>query len=285
MLFAFSFVRQTIYIGHTMPRREAHGVLLHYTEQGSGNPVVLLHGFPLDSTMWAAQAPALAAAGYRVVTPDLRGFGQSDLAPSKPRPYTLEALADELHVLLTGLGALPCVLAGLSMGGYVALAYARKYPLDLRGLVLVDTKAEADTAEGKQGREKMIDLVRKDGAKAVADQMMPKMLAQDAPDQRPKTAQMLRQMMEACPPKTIENALAAMRDRPDRSGELASIKAPTLVIVGDADVITPPAVAQSMAEKIPGAQLVTIRGAGHMSPMEQPDQVNRAMKTFLERLG
>ena len=263
-----------------MPTRETNGVQLHYTEQGSGSPVVLLHGFPLDSTMWAAQIGALADAGHRVIAPDLRGFGGS----KSGSPVTIASLAADVHALLSALGALPCVLAGLSMGGYVALAYATRYGADLRGLALVDTKAEADTAEGREGRGKMIDLVRKEGSGAVADQMMPKMLAKDAADQRPGTAQALRRMMEACPPKTIEHALAAMRDRPDRSGELSSIKVPTLVIVGDSDQITPPQAAQAMADKIPDARLVTIRGAGHMSPMEQPEQVNRAIKTFLDEL-
>jgi len=267
-----------------MPNRDINGVQLFYAEQGKaggGRPtVVLLHGFPLDSRMWDAQFSALTSAGYRTIAPDLRGFGQS----RDDRPFTIESLADDIHALLSAVGALPCVLVGLSMGGYVTLAYAKKYPGDLRGLVLVDTKAEADTAEGKQGREKMIELVRKEGSRSVADQMMPKMLAKDAAEQRPQTAQALRKIMEACPAKTIEHALAAMRDRPDRSGELSSIKVPTLVIVGDSDAITPPPVAQSMAEKIPGAQLVTIRGAGHMSPMEQPDQVNRAIRAFLDTL-
>ena len=263
-----------------MPTQPVNGVQLHYTEHGSGTPVVLLHGFPLDSRMWEAQVTALAAAGHRVIAPDLPGFGQS----RSDRPFTLESLADDIHALLAAVGALPCALAALSMGGYVALAYAKKYPADLRALMLVDTKAEADTAEGKQGRDKMIELVRKEGSRAIADQMMPKMLAKDAAEQRPQTAQALRKIMEACPPKTIEHALGAMRDRPDRSGELSSIKVPTLVVVGDADAITPPGVAESMAQKIPGAQLVTIRGAGHMSPMEQPEQVNRALKSFLERV-
>jgi pimeloyl-ACP methyl ester carboxylesterase len=262
--------------------QRVNGTTLSYEERGEagrGPCVVLLHGFPLDSTMWKAQAPALAEAGHRVVAPDLRGFGKS----ASDAPFTLESLADDVHTLLASVNALPCVLAGLSMGGYVALAYVKKYAADLRGLVLVDTKAEADTAEGKAGRQKMIDLVRKDGAKAVADQMMPKMLAKDSAA-RPHLGQSLRSIMEACPPKTIEHALAAMRDRPDRSGELSSIKVPTLVIVGDSDAITPPDVAKSMAEKVPGAQLVTIRGAGHMSPMERPEQVNRAMKAFLQTL-
>ena len=260
-----------------MPNRDISGVQLHYTEQGSGKPVLLVHGFPLDSRMWEAQIPALASAGCRVFAPDLRGFGQS----KSDSAFTLESLADDLHSFARAVGAIPFVYVGLSMGGYVALAYAKKYLADLRALVLVDTKAEADTPEGKEGRGKMIDLVRKEGSKAVAEQMMAKMLAKDAADQRPQAAQALRRIMEACPPKTIEHALAAMRDRPDRSGELSAIKVPTLVIVGESDAITPPAVAESMVGKIAGAQLVTIRGAGHMSPMEQPEQVNRAIRSFL----
>jgi pimeloyl-ACP methyl ester carboxylesterase len=270
-----------------MPERDINGVKIHYTEQGSAAggrgaakvPLVLVHGFPLDSRMWEAQSAALAPV-RRVVAPDLRGFGRS----RSDAPFTLESLADDLHALLSAVGALPCVLAGLSMGGYVALGYVKKYPADLRGLILVDTKAEADTAEGKQGRDKMIDLARSQSSKAVVDQMMPKMLARDADGQRPQTAKALRQIMEACPPTTVANALAAMRDRPDRSGELSAIKVPTLILVGDGDAITPPAVSESMAGKIPGAQLVVIRGAGHMSPMEQPEQVNRAIKAFLDRV-
>jgi len=268
-----------------MPERDIHGVKIYYTEHGSTAPsqgaakppLVLVHGFPLDSRMWEAQIAALAPA-RRVVAPDLRGFGRS----RSDAPFTLESLADDLHALLSAVGALPCVLAGLSMGGYVALAYVKKYPADLRGLVLVNTKAEADTAEGKQSRDKMIELARTQGSKAVADQMMPKMLAKDAAGQRPQIATALRQIMESCPPTTMANALTAMRDRPDRSGELSAIKVPTVVLVGDADAITPPNVAESMARKIPGAQLVVIHGAGHMSPMEQPEQANRAMRAYLD---
>lgn len=264
-----------------MPTQQVNGVALSYTEQGTGSPpVVLLHGFPLDARMWEAQLPAIASAGRRVIAPDLRGFGRS----WSESPFTIESLADDIHALLSAVDAIPMVLAGLSMGGYVALAYAKKYPADLRGLIFLDTKAEADTADGRQGREKMIELVRKEGSKPIADQMMSKMLAKDAADRRPQTAQTLRQMMEACPPKTIEHALAAMRDRPDRSGELASIKVPTLVIVGESDAITPPSVAEAMVRKIPNAQLVVIDGAGHMSPMEQPEQVNRALRAFLDKV-
>ena len=253
--------------------------VLSYTDQGSGDAIVLLHGFPLDRRMWDAQVARLSE-HYRVIAPDFRGFGQS----RRSDPFTIESLADDIHLFLDQLVAKPCVLAGLSMGGYVALAYVKKYAKDLRGLILVDTKAEADTPQGKEGRAKMIELVRAEGAKAVAEQMTPKMLAPGTIQSRPDIVKQLRTLMENCPDHTIEYALAAMRDRPDRTSELPSVKVPTLVIVGDADAITPPDVAKKMADAIPGAKLETVRGAGHMSPMEQPEQVNRAMERFLAAL-
>jgi pimeloyl-ACP methyl ester carboxylesterase len=253
---------------------------LTFDESGKGPPLVLLHGFPLDARVWKSQRAALSDR-FRVITPDLRGFGRS----KSDEPFSIEALADDVHELLAQIGALPCVLGGLSMGGYAALAYVKKYASDLRGLILIDTKADADTTEGKQGREKMIQLAREKGSKAVADQMMPKMLAKDAEKTRPAAAQELRAIMEACPARTIEHALAAMRDRPDRSGELADISVATLVIVGDQDAITPPDVATKMYQSLTTGQLVTIEGAGHMACMEQPEQVTRAIRDFASALA
>jgi pimeloyl-ACP methyl ester carboxylesterase len=254
--------------------------VLSYADRGSGDAIVFLHGFPLDRRMWDGQIAKLSE-HYRVIAPDFRGFGQSRRSDA----FTIESLADDIHLFLDQLGAKPCVLAGLSMGGYVALAYVKKYAKDLRGLILVDTKSEADTPQGKEAREKMIELVRTSGAKAVAEQMMPRMLAPGTVQSRPDVAKQLRTLMENCPDHTIEYALAAMRDRPDRTAELTSIQAPTLVIVGDADAITPPEGAQKMAGAITGAKLETIRGAGHMSPMEQPEQVNRAIERFMSSLN
>src|SRR5688500_126739 len=221
--------------GTPMPTGTVTGWTLSYDDRGdaSAPALVLLHGFPLDARVWEAQAAELSR-DVRVITPDLRGFGKSKFAGE----FTLEELADDVHALLSDLGALPAVIGGLSMGGYVALAYAKKYPKDLRGLALIDTKADADTTEGKQGREKMIALVREKGSGAVADQMMPKMLAPGAGNQRPDLARHLRLIMEACPPRTIANALAAMRDRPDRTHDLPSIPVPALIIVGEHDAIT-----------------------------------------------
>src|SRR3954451_18816764 len=262
-----------------MAKRNVNGVTFSYSESGQGNALVLVHGFPLDRQIWEDQVVSVSE-DCRVIAPDLRGFGDS----RSETPFTIESLADDLHALHGEIGAQPCFLGGLSMGGYVALAYAKKYPADLLGLLLVDTRAEADTPEGKQGRQKMIDLARTSGSSAVAEQMMPKMTAPGLEERRPEVASRLRTIMNACPPKTIEHALAAMRDRPDLTGFLPSIKVPTLVIVGECDAITPVASAEAMQRAIPGATLTVIKGAGHMSPMEEPTQVNHAIREFLNRV-
>src|SRR5688572_1436579 len=155
-----------------MPSIDIDGTRFNYSERGTGTPLVLVHGFPLDNRVWEDQVAGLSDR-FRVIAPDLRGFGQT----RSEQAFSMESLAEDLHRLMTKLDARPCVLAGLSMGGYVALAYDARYPTDLKGLVLVDTRAEADSAEGKQGREKMICTVREFGSAAIANAMMPKMLA------------------------------------------------------------------------------------------------------------
>src|SRR5580765_6907461 len=164
-----------------MPDRTINNTALHYEESGKGTPLVLLHGFPLDGRVWDAQQKSLGDR-FRVIAPDLRGFGKSAPATS---PFTMESLADDMHALLAEIGALPCVLGGLSMGGYVALAYVKEYPADLKGLALVDTRAEGDPPEGKEARAKMIELVKSKGPPAVADAMMPKLLAPDSLSHKP----------------------------------------------------------------------------------------------------
>jgi pimeloyl-ACP methyl ester carboxylesterase len=263
-----------------MPTKLIKGTTFHYLDRGHGMPVVLVHGFPLDSRIWEAQVEALSDR-YRVIAPDLRGFGQS----SSNDPFTIESLADDLHALLKEIGALPAVLAGLSMGGYVALAFAKKYPRDLRGLALIDTRAEGDTEQGKQNRNKMIQLVREKGAKAVADDMFPEMIADDTVKHRQDVAHKLRRIMESQSRKTIENALVAMRDRPDFTSELHNIPVPTLILVGEHDAITPPGLSEAMSKLIRHPTLTTIRRSGHMSPMEQPEDVTTALRRFLESLS
>lgn len=257
-----------------------NGTSIAFSEQGSGPPLVLLHGFPLDARIWEAQVSRLADR-CRVITPDLRGFGQSKGGGA----FTMESLADDVHALLQQIGALPCVLGGLSMGGYVALSYAKKYPTDLRGLILIDTRAEGDSPEGKQNRQKMIDLVRSSGPQAVAEQMRPKMLGETTARGNADVVRRLNEIMEACPAQTIEYALLAMRDREDHTCDLPSVPVPTLILVGASDAITPPAVSEAMDQAIPRSKLVVIPDAGHMTPMEQPEAVSRAIGEFVEGLG
>ena len=254
--------------------------ILPYADRGRGDALVLLHGFPLDNRMWHAQIERLSD-HYRVIAPDLRGFGQS----RRSDPFTLESLADDIHLFIEQLVAVPCVLGGLSMGGYVAQVYARKYAADLRGLILVDTKAEGDAPPAKDARNKMIELVRSSGAGPVAEELIPKLLAEGTRKSRPEVVRALRGLIENCPPRTIEYALLALRDRPDLSGDLPSIGTPTLIIVGDQDAITPPSFSEAMRKAIPNGTLEVVRVAGHMAPMEQPEQVNRAIERFMGGLG
>jgi 3-oxoadipate enol-lactonase len=246
--------------------------VLEFRERGRGDPLVLLHGFPFDGRMWDAQLDGLSAR-FRVIVPDLPGFGRSQ----PPRPFTVASAAAEVRALLADLDALPCILGGLSMGGYTALEFAHQFPADLAGLLLVDTRCDADTPEGQENRNRMIQIALEKGAGPIADVMEPKLLP---PTADPDLRRRLREMMLATPPRTIAHCLAALRDRADSTPRLAAIEVPTLVVVGELDGITPPSVAQVMVEGIAGARLAVIAGAGHMTPMEQAGEVNRIVEEF-----
>jgi len=253
---------------------------LYYHESGRGVPVVLLHGFPLDHRVWRQQVHDLSSVS-RVITPDLRGFGQSTGGGT----FTLQELAEDLYLLLSRIHALPCVLGGLSMGGYVALAYQRQYASTLRGLILIDSRAAADDSDARAARDSLIELARAQGSSAIAEKLMPKLLAPATVDSQPDVAEELMSIMQSCPTATIRHALAAMRDRPDLRPSLSRIAAPTLIIVGDSDALSPPALAEEMHKSIAGSTLSIISGSGHMTPMEQPQLVSRAIKHFLVSLS
>ncbi len=252
-----------------------------YSEQGSGPALVLLHGFPLDHRVWAGQVAGLCDQ-YRVIAPDFPGFGQSQHpGGGNVSSFTMKSLAADLHDFLDHLRALPCVLGGLSMGGYVALAFSREYPADLAGLILADTRAQGDTAEGRDGREKMAAIARKDGNRPIVEMMLPRMTAPDASRDSVQVVKHLREIMRDCPAETIALACEAMSQRDDQSTALASIPVPTLILVGEEDQITPPALAEFMQTQIPRATLAVIPSAGHMAPLEQPDSVTQALLAFL----
>ncbi|MBM4071297.1 MAG: alpha/beta fold hydrolase [Planctomycetes bacterium] len=258
------------------------GIALEYRDEGKGPTVVLLHGFPLCSAMWRPQIAALQK-DYRVIVPDLRGFGGSTPVADAP---SLEQMADDVGGLLDALRiAEPVVLGGLSMGGYAALAVARRYPGRLRGLILADTRAEPDDAQGKANRDAMIDFARANDARAVIDKMLPRLLAEKTLAARPEVVQEIRDMAAAQEIDGIVGALKVLRDRPDARPGLASIRVPTLVVVGSEDALTPPAMAETLAAGIADATLVIIPGAGHMSNLEEPEAFNAAIAGFLRRLG
>lgn len=262
-----------------MPTAQINGVQLHYMDIGRGMPVLLLHGFPVTGEVWMEVAGALSSR-YRVIVPDFRGFGLS----KGGGPFSMKSLASDMHELLVQIKALPCVVGGLSMGGYVALEMARCHPADLAGIMLVDTRAEGDSPVAKTGRKRTIELVRQEGSAAVAEQMLQKVVSDQSRQLRPDVVGELRKIMEQCSPVTIEDASLAMCDREDSTELLPSISVPALVIVGEFDLPTPPSVAQAMAEAMPRAQVKIIPGAGHMSPMEMPAPVAQAMADYLAEL-
>jgi pimeloyl-ACP methyl ester carboxylesterase len=254
---------------------------LAFDDVGSGRPLLLLHAFPLSRAMWRPQLDALQA-DYRVLAPDLRGFGGSVDFPDAPG---VDRLADDAAALLDDLGIRePVVVGGLSMGGYVALAFARRHAGRLRGLILADTRAEADDAAGRANRDKLIAFAREHTARDVAEQMLPRLVGPETAARRPQVVDEVRRIAQEQAPAGVIGALQALRDRPDATPVLPTVRVPTLVLVGRDDALTPPAMAQAMARQIPGARLVEIPGAGHLSNLERPEAFNAAVRAFLQDL-
>jgi pimeloyl-ACP methyl ester carboxylesterase len=259
-----------------MPTATIDGVQIAYRDEGTGRPLLLIHAFPLSGTMWDRQVAALARS-YRLIVPDLRGLGASQIVPGTS---SLDQYADDLAGLLDqlGLGSQRVALGGLSMGGYIAFAFLRRYHERIDALLLADTRAQADSEEGRQGREKNARLAEEQGPGAIADQMLPKLLAPQASDDLRAE---IRRIIEANDRAGIAAALRSMAARPDSTPLLATIDVPTLIIVGAEDGLTPPSDARAMHAAIGGSRLVEIEGAGHLSNMEAPEEFNAAVRTLL----
>ncbi len=256
------------------------GVNLAVEVRGEGPAVLFVHGYPLDRTIWRHQMETLD--GYLRVAPDLRGMGQSD-APDLG--YSMNIYAADLAAVLDTLGVEQVVLCGLSMGGYIAFEFLRHWKSRVRGLVLMDTRAEADTADGRRARDTAAATARESGAEAIAQSMLPRLLAPATLSQHPELAEQVRGMISRTPVAGIVGALAAMRDRASSEQLLPTLAdIPTLVMVGEADSVTPPDTARAMAQLIPGARLVVIPGAGHLASMEQPEKVNDQLRDFLSSI-
>jgi pimeloyl-ACP methyl ester carboxylesterase len=254
-----------------------NGITLSYTDEGQGPALVLIHGFPLSRGAWQKQVDAFSST-HRVIAPDLRGLGQSE---AQPGTNTMDRFADDVHALLRQLDTGPVVLAGHSMGGYVALAFARRHAATLRGLVLVGTKAGADTPEGAAGRRTTAEKVKLEGIDGVVNAMAPKMLA--ASNQDAAMAAQVRDLMEPSKPEGVIAALLGMAERPDSTPSLGQIRVPTLVVTGADDTVIPPAESEALAKNIPGAQLRVIPNAGHLVAFERADEFNAALREWLHR--
>jgi pimeloyl-ACP methyl ester carboxylesterase len=251
---------------------------LGLVDRGEGPVVVLLHGFPLDGSMWAAQIEGLST-HYRVIVPDLRGFGQ---CPPSEDVTTMEQMADDVADALDALAVdEPLTLAGLSMGGYVALAFWRKYAARLRALVLCDTRAAADTPEAIRTRHETARRVLAEGTSVLAETMAPRLFSPVTTRDRPHVVDAVRQMILRADPRAAAAALRGMAVRTDSTPLLGQIDCPVLALVGSDDAITPAAEMRDMTRAIPHAQFVEIPQAGHLAPMEQPAEVNAALTAFL----
>lgn len=270
----------------------SRGLRLAYGDAGAGLPLLLLHAFPLSGEMWAPQVAALAGQA-RLIVPDLSGFGGSGFGESEAivpeyspdSACEMSDLATDAVALLDHLGIDRAVVAGLSMGGYAALALCESAPERLLGLVLADTRPGAESEEGRQGRLEVARRVLKEGTGFLAETLPAKLLGRTTRSKRPEVVAEVERMIRNAPPAGVAAAQRGMARRPDRSAALERIAVPVLVVVGEEDELTPPEESRRMRERIPGAELVTIPEAGHLSSLERPDTFSAALGGFLRRLS
>lgn len=250
-----------------------------YDDVGTGLPVLFAHAFPLNRTMWAPNISALVDR-CRCVAADFRGLGETTIAP----PYSMEQYADDLAHLLDVLHIERVVLVGCSMGGYVSFAFWRRHRDRVRALVLADTRPGADSEETAMRRRQLIDLARTEGSTAVANAQIQSIVGKTTREKQPDTYDAVHRMIAQAPAEGIVGALEAMMLRSDSTPLLATIDVPTLIVVGDEDVPTPPKEARGMHEKIAGSTIEVITGAGHLSNLERPAAFNHVMTEFLVSL-
>lgn len=247
-------------------------------EAGRGPAVVLLHAFPLNASMWSAQREALSAS-YRVLCPDQRGFGGTQLGHDDP---SLDEVADDVVAMLDAKKVDTFVLGGLSMGGYVAMAMLRRHADRVGGLILADTKASADPPEAAANRRRIADAVIEAGNSALLlDEVLPKLIGATTKERRALVQGRVKALVERAPPYAVAWAQRAMAERPDSLETLQGCTVPTLVVVGDEDELSTPDDARAMADAVPGAKLVTIPKAGHLTAVEAPEEFNAALLEFL----
>ncbi len=262
-------------------RTRVGGAEIEYDVRGSGTALLLLHAFPLGLAMWEPQAQALETT-CRVLRFDARGFGGSGFGD---QPFSMERIADDAAELLDALAIERAVVGGCSMGGYAAFAFARRHPQRLAGLMLQDTRAGADSQEAKANRLALASRVLAEGATAALDAFLPKLLGETSQRERPGLVTLVRDWILAAPPQAIADALHGLAAREDSRPTLGTIRVPTLVLVGEEDVLAPPTEAEPMAAAIAGARIERVPRAGHLANLENAGFVNGAVRRFLAALA
>jgi len=255
------------------------GITLDYDDHGAaGGAVLLVHGHPFNRSMWSPQLAALAAAGWRAVAPDLRGYGGSEVVAGKT---TLEVFARDLVALLDHLGIERVVAAGLSMGGQIVMELARLYPHRLNGVVLAATFPQAETEDGRRRRAEMAARLEREGMDGYARDVLPQMLSPRTIASAPDTAAHVLAMMRSTSPAGAAAALRGRAERPDYAATLERLAVPALIVVGDEDAFTTRADAERMQALVVGSRLVWMAGVGHMPNLERPGEFNAALVRFL----
>ncbi len=254
-----------------------------YVDEGNRNamPVIFIHGFPFSHEMWSEQI-GLVAQEFRAIAYDVRGHGKSYVGDGQ---FTIEHHVDDLIALIDEWKLEKPVIVGLSMGGYIALRALERDQQRFRAAVLCDTKSEADTNEGKLKRFENMKMVREQGSEAFAETFVRNVFAADTFVRRPDVVQRIAKIIAATPPLSIAGTLLALAARTDTTAFLPQMRIPTLILVGEKDVTTPPAASRAMHEKIPGSELHIIPDAAHMSNLENPDEFNRHLLAFLRRVA
>jgi 3-oxoadipate enol-lactonase len=259
-----------------MTERLPGGLEVAYDESGSGVPLLFVHGWPHNRTLWAGQMSGLATQA-RCIAPDLRGFGETTAS----EPYSIEQYADDLVLLMDARGVERAVVCGLSMGGYVALAMLRRHRHRLRGLILTSTRATADTPEAREKRVRLIEFVEAHGVGALASRQLRAMVGATTFEHRPAVREALRELMAAAPQVGVIGGLRAMAQRADATDLLPTIDFPTLVVGGAEDSFTPPEELRAMAAKIPRSRFELLAGGGHVCAYERPGAFNHVVAEFL----
>ena len=262
-------------------RVPAGDVELAVEVRGEGMPVLFVHGFPFDRTVWRHQLATLSR--VQRIAPDLRGVGASG-APASDS-YSLARYADDLVAVLDALAIRAAVVCGLSMGGYIIFELLRRHAGRVRAIVLADTKVEPDSEQTKRDRDELAALAERQGQDAVIDRLLPRLLAPATRGARPDVVAVVREMARRWTVPGLVGALRTLRDRPDSTATLSGVRVPTLILVGQEDEVSPPAAAQVMAGLVPGAQCHVIPAAGHLAPLEQPRATGRLLSDFLSGLS